>query len=241
MKLFANDVSHIESMWEDERARRLIEAYFENARRHKYVYNFSWLGLPILQHPADMAILQEIVWLVKPELIIETGIAHGGSLVFYASLLELIGESGTVLGVDVDIRPYNKHAIQTHPMAKRIDMIQGSSIESYVIAEVDKRVCGKEHVMVILDSNHTHAHVLEELRNYGRFVTKGSYLVVCDTRIDDMPAELFRDRPWRPGNSPRTAVVEYLTETDRFCVDKEIEKRILLTGNPDGYLRCVRE
>lgn len=184
--------------------------------------------------------MQEIIWELQPDLIIETGIAHGGSVLYYASLLELIGGEGYVLGVDIDIREHNRAQIESHPMRKRLQMIQGSSIAAQTVVQVAEHVRGKQRVLVILDSNHTHAHVLAELQAYAPFVTSGSYLVVFDTLLEDMPNDLLGDRPWGKGNNPKTAVQEFLGTTDRFEIDARIVSKLLITVAPDGYLRCVR-
>lgn len=210
----------------------------------KYSYNFSWLGRPIIQYPQDMIAMQEIIWKVKPDLIIETGIAHGGSLIFSASMLELVaactGVEGEVIGLDIDIRPHNRKAIEEHPMYKRITMIQGSSVAPEIVAQVVEKAKGKERILVCLDSNHTHEHVLAELRAYAPLVTVGSYCVVFDTVVEDMPKELAGDRPWGPGDNPKTAVFEYLKTHAEFEIDSEIQNRILITVAPDGYLKRVR-
>ncbi|MCL0038493.1 cephalosporin hydroxylase family protein [Thermodesulfovibrionales bacterium] len=209
--------------------------------RHKYTYNFSWMGRPIIQFPQDIIAMQEIIWQVKPNLIIETGIAHGGSLIFYASMLELLGGNGVVVGIDIDIRQHNRVEIEKHPMFKRITMIQGSSIDEEVVKQVYELAKGKKRILVALDSNHTHEHVLKELQLYSSLVTKGSYLVVFDTVIEDMPEDFFPDSPWGKGNNPRTAVWEFLKTNDRFEIDKEIDNKLLITVAPDGYLKCVKE
>jgi len=208
---------------------------------HKYSYNFSWLGRPIIQFPQDIIAMQEIIWRVRPDLIIETGIAHGGSLVFYASMLELIGGDGQVLGIDIDIREQNRVEIEEHPMFKRIAMIEGSSTDEEVVKKVCEFAEEKEQVLVVLDSNHTHEHVLKELECYSPVVTAGSYLVVLDTVIEDMPENSFPDKPWGKGNNPKTAVWEFLKTNDRFVVDKEIENKLLITVAPDGYLKCTKD
>ena len=205
-----------------------------------YSYNFSWLGRPIIQYPQDMIAMQEIIWQVKPDLIIETGIAHGGSLIFYASMLELIGNGGQVLGIDIDIREHNRVEIEKHPMYKRIEMIEGSSIDKDIAKQVYNFAKGKKRVMVFLDSMHTHDHVLRELELYSLLVTAGSYLVVFDTIIEDMPEDFFPDRPWGKGNNPKTAVREFLKKNDHFEIDKEMENKLLITVAPDGYLRCIK-
>lgn len=219
---------------------------------HRYSYNFRWLGRPIIQYPQDMIALQELIWTIKPDLIIETGIAHGGSLILSASMLALLDycdavETGQtldpkrprrrVLGIDIDIRAHNRAAIEAHPMAHRIDMIQGSSIAPEIVAEVHKRATGQDRVMVILDSNHTHEHVLTELDAYAPLVSPGSYCVVFDTVIEDLPPGMYPDRPWDVGNNPKTAVHEFLSRNHDFDVDEDIEAKLLITVAPGGYLR----
>lgn len=238
----------------DERVREIADndellgvsaAFMRASVGPKYSYNFRWLGRPIIQYPQDMVAIQELVWLVQPELIVETGIAHGGSLILSASLLELNaacgGPSGArVLGIDIDIRPHNREAIEKHPMAKRIDMIQGSSVDPDLVARVRDVVAGSASVLVLLDSNHTHKHVLHELRAYAPLATKGSYCVVFDTILEDLPKELSPDRTWGPGNSPRSAVREFLSENSDFEVDEAMDARLLLSAAPGGYLKKVR-
>lgn len=205
-----------------------------------YAHNFTWLGRPILQIPQDLYALQELIWQVKPDLIIETGIAHGGSLIFSASMLELLGGDGEVLGLDIDIRARNREAIETHPMFKRITMFEGDSISEEMVARVCAFAKRKERVLVCLDSNHTHSHVLHELEHYAPLVTVGSYCIVFDTGIEDMPDDLFSDRPWGKGNNPKTAVWEFLKSHDEFEIDKEIEWKLLITAASDGWLKRVR-
>src|ERR1700686_5137772 len=211
----------------------------------KYSYNFSWLGRPIIQYPQDIVAMQEIIWRVNPDLIIETGIAHGGSLIFSASMLELNAACGgpqnaEVLGVDIDIRAHNREAIEAHPMFKRISMIQGSSIAPEIIEQVKAKASGKQRVLGCLDSNHTHDHVLAELQGYARLTSVGSYCVVFDTMIEDMPGEMFPDRPWGPGNNPKTAVWEWLKTNTEFEIDKQTDYKLLISVAPDGYLKRVR-
>ena len=204
------------------------------------------MGRPIIQFPQDVFAMQEIIWSVQPDLIIETGIAHGGSLIFSASMLELNAACGgpkdaEVLGVDIDIRAHNREAIEAHPMCKRISMIQGSSIAPEVIEQVKAKAAGKQRVLVFLDSNHTHDHVLVELQAYAPLTSVGSYCVVFDTSIEDLPDEMCSDRPWDKGNNPKTAVWEFLKTTDRFEIDQEIPNKLLITVAPDGYLKCVKD
>jgi cephalosporin hydroxylase len=220
---------------------QLTKQWINRCATHKYTYQFTWMGIPIIQFPQDMVAMQELIWQIRPDIIVETGIAHGGSLVYYASLLELIGGDGIVLGVDVDIREHNRVKIENHPMAKRIKMIQGSSIASETIEKVRSVVQGKKRVLVALDSNHTHEHVLKELMLYSPLVTKDSYLVVFDTVVEDMPKEAFPNRPWGPGDNPKTAVWEFVKSNDRFVIDKSIENKVMITVAPDGYLKCVKD
>ena len=204
----------------------------------RYSYNFSWMGRPIIQYPQDMIAMQEILWEVRPELIVETGIAHGGSLVYYASLCELIGQ-GEVLGIDIDIRPHNREAIEAHPMFRRISLLQGSSTDPAIVQQVSARAAGKR-VLVVLDSNHTHDHVLAELEAYAPLVSVGSYCVVFDTIVEDLPPGLYPDRNWDVGNNPKTAVHAFLARDDRFEIDRDIEAKVQITVAPDGYLRRIK-
>lgn len=228
--------------------------WVDAANKLKYSYHFEWLGRPIIQYPQDMSAMQELIWQIKPDLIIETGIAHGGSLIFSASMLALLDmceaiETGQtfdpkvsrrkVLGLDIDIRAHNREAIEGHPMASRIQMIQGSSIAPEVIEQVHQVADGYQRILVCLDSNHTHDHVLAELEAYAPLTSKGSYCVVFDTIVEDMPSDMFPDRPWGPGNNPKTAVWEYLKTHSEFEIDKSIQHKLLITVAPDGYLKRV--
>ncbi|OYQ62778.1 cephalosporin hydroxylase [Pseudanabaena sp. SR411] len=221
------------------------DAFLKTSVPLKYSYNFSWLGRPIIQYPQDMIAIQELIWSIQPDLIIETGIAHGGSLIFSASMLELIAICGgsqdaEVLGLDIDIRAHNREAIEGHPMFKRISMIQGSSIAPEIIGQVKAKATGKQKILIFLDSNHTHDHVLAELEAYAPLVSVGSYCVVFDTAIEDLPDDMFSDRPWGVGNNPKTAVWEYLKSHPEFEIDKSIEHKLLITVAPDGYLKRIR-
>lgn len=229
---------NIEGLEQDKALQTTSLDWVGTTARHKYTYNFSWMGRPIIQFPQDMVAMQEIIWDLRPDVIIETGIAHGGSLVFYASILQLIGH-GEVLGIDIDIRQHNREAIETHPMSHRISMIQGSSIDPAIVAQVKERVAGKK-ILVVLDSNHTHEHVLEELRAYAPLTSVGSYCVVMDTVVEDMPEDAFPDRPWGKGDNPKTAVWAYLKENQDFEIDSAIHSKLLITVAPDGYLRRIR-
>lgn len=231
--------ANITGLADDTHLAELSAEWIRETTPHRYTYNFTWLGRPIIQFPQDVVALQEIVWATKPELIIETGIAHGGSLILSASMLELLGGQGRVVGVDIDIRAHNRAAIDEHPLSKRITMIEGSSIDPTVVEQVAEIAAGSARTMVILDSSHTHDHVLEELRLYSPFVHAGCYLVVFDTVIDHLPAEAFPDRPWGPGDNPKTAVHEFLSTSSRFEIDRSLHSKLLITVAPDGYLRCI--
>lgn len=214
-------------------------AFFEASLPLLYSYNFDWLGLPIIQYPQDVMATQEIVWRTKPDLIIETGIARGGSLVLYASLLRLIGNGGRVIGIDIDIRPHNRQAIEEHTLADAIHLIQGSSIDEATVEAVRAQMKGAKRIMVVLDSMHTADHVLRELELYSPFVTKGCYLIVFDTVIEFMPPETVADRPWGKGNSPYNAVQKFLETNDRFRIDRSVDAKLQVSVAPRGYLECV--
>lgn len=234
---------------------QLTRQWVDESIKSNYSYHFEWLGRPIIQYPQDMVGTQQLLWQIKPDLIIETGIARGGSLIFYASILELIAQCGgpkdaRVLGIDIDIRAHNKDAILSHPMSSRIEMIQGSSIDASVVEQVKQKAKNAKNVLVCLDSNHTHNHVLQELRHYAPMVSMNSYIIVFDTVVEDLPSDLIKDRPWSKGNNPKTAVLEYLNELDnnkdvagidakelRLMMDKQIEDQLLITVAPSGFLR----
>tara|TARA_R110002167_G_scaffold31464_17_gene103274 strand:+ start:1111 stop:1848 length:738 start_codon:yes stop_codon:yes gene_type:complete len=232
---------NIEGLKNDKDVQALSRIWLREITRHKYAYNFSWMGRPIIQFPQDMIGLQEIIWQTRPDLIIETGVAHGGSIIYYASLIELLGNGGKVLGIDIDIRPHNRTEIEQHPMYKNIELIEGSSIDNSTFEKVIALAEGKKKILVVLDSNHTHEHVLQELNLYSQLVTKDSYLIVFDTLIEDIPDDLINDRPWGKGNNPKTAVFEFLQKNDRFKIDKDIEAKLLITVAPDGFLKCIKD
>jgi len=230
---------NVKEMAKSRELRKYAHNFILDSSKYKYSYNFDWLGRPIIQLPQDIVALQEIIWEVKPDLIIETGIAHGGGLIFYASMLELIGR-GEVLGIDIDIRKHNRKEIEKHPLFKRIKMIEGSSTDEKVIKKVKRIVKAHKKVMVCLDSLHTHEHVLKELNLYSEFVSRGSYLIVFDTIIEYMPKGFFKDRPWDKGNNPATAVKAFLKKNKNFVVDKEIENKLLITAAPGGFLMKIK-
>jgi cephalosporin hydroxylase len=206
------------------------------ATAHGYSYNFSWLGVPIIQHPEDIVIVQELLWSTQPDLVIETGIAYGGSLLLSASILALLGRDREVLGIDLDIRPHARTTLATHPLAGSISTIEGDSTAPDVVEKVAEACRRHERVLVILDSNHTRDHVAAELARYADFVSIGSYLIVMDTVIAQLPAEAFGDRPWDAHNSPWTAVQEFLGRDGRFQVAAGVNDRLLASSAPGGYL-----
>jgi cephalosporin hydroxylase len=214
----------------------------------RYSYNFSWLTRPIIQYPQDIVAFQELVSKVKPDLILETGIAHGGSLVLSASLLCLLDvmegldprqSPRKVVGVDIDIRPHNRKALDEHPLRFKMELIEGSSIDPDTIQQVRSHADGVERVLVSLDSNHTHDHVLSELNAYADLVSVGSYCIVFDTIVEDLPAGSFPDRPWDVGNNPKTAVHAWLKSHPEFEIDKDVDAKLLISVAPDGYLKRV--
>ena len=231
----------ISAMGSDARVRELAMAFLHETAQYRYTYHFSWMGRTIIQAPQDVIAMQELIWQIKPACIIETGVAHGGSVVFYASMLELLGGDGVVIGVDVEIKPDNRRAIETHPMGKRIRLVEGSSTDAAVVKQVRELVSGRGPVLVALDSNHTHEHVLRELELYSPFVKQGSYLVVFDTTIEDMPEGLYPNRPWNKLNNPKTAVHEFLRHNHRFVIDQRVQNRLQITVAMDGYLKCIAD
>lgn len=249
-------ISEVEQQGQDDQLAAATRAWFNRASHFNYSYHFEWLGRPIIQYPQDIVGVQQLLWNIQPDLVIETGIARGGSLIFYASILELIAQcggpqDGSILGIDIDIREHNRQAILSHPMSKRIEMLQGSSIDSGIIKEVHERAKQRRRILVCLDSNHTHEHVLEELRVYAPLVSPGSYIIVFDTVIEDLPSSLVKDRPWAKGNNAKTAVFQYLKELNsqstlasdgqrlRLEIDRQIESQLLITVAPSGYLRRI--
>ena len=232
----------------DASITRPAEQFFTRSHQLQYSYNFSWLLRPIIQYPQDIVAFQEVVSQVKPDLILETGIAHGGSLVFSASLLCLLDvmdgldprkSPRKVVGVDIDIRPHNRKALDEHPLRFKMELIEGSSIDPSIIHQARSHADGYERVLVSLDSNHTHEHVLAELNVYADLVSIGSYCIVFDTVIEDLPAGSFPDRPWDAGNNPKTAVHEWLKAHPEFEIDNHIDNKLLISVAPEGYLKRV--
>ena len=256
LEQFKQDITDRFSQYPDNQLLQSASQQFFNQigiGKADYVYNFTWLGVPIIQIPQDLYALQEMIWKVKPDLIIETGIAWGGTLIHSASMLAILEaceqiDKGHVLGIDIEIRPHNKTAIADHPLNKKITMLEGSSIDASMIAQVKEFARDYKRIMVCLDSNHTHDHVLAELEAYAPLVSQGSYCMVGDTVIEDAPEGMSSKRPWGKGNNPKTAVWAYLKKLEMefvdaadghrllFEMDKELEHKVVLTGSPDGYL-----
>ena len=253
-KFTAERAERLTAYAQDTAFKDLSRQWLQTSMDKKYVYNFEWLGRPIIQYPQDMAAVQELIWSVRPDVVIETGIAHGGSLVLSASMLALLDmcdaiESGStidprqsarkVIGIDIDIRAHNRAAIEAHPMAIRIRLVQGSSVDPAVVEQVRAQVEPGQCVMVFLDSMHTHEHVLAELTAYAPLVTPASYCVVFDTFVEDMPPNFFSDRPWDVGNNPKTAVVQWFKTHPEFVNDAQWEQKLMVTVAPGGFLRRV--
>lgn len=253
MNQFKKDViARIVANGDDHQLAEAALNFMRTSVLANYSYNFTWLDRPIIQYPQDILAMQELIWLIKPDLIIETGIARGGSLIMSASMLAMLDmceaietksvvnpdySQRKVLGIDIDIRAHNRQAIEKHPMASRIQMIEGSSIDPEIIELVYQIAGGYQRILICLDSNHTHDHVLAELEAYAPLTSEGSYCVVFDTIIEDMPANMFPDRPWGPGNNPKTAVWEYIQDHPEFEIDKAIQQKLLITVAPDGFLK----
>lgn len=265
IELFEHEVAgNISEIGNDASFLQLSTTWLFDAIKHGYAKNFSWLGRPVIQIPQDLYAIQEIIWKVKPDLVIETGIAHGGSLIMSASMLalldycEAVSEGRTidpsqskrrVVGIDIDIRRHNREAIEAHPLAHLIDMVQGSSIEPKIVGQVRDKAASHKKILVFLDSNHTHDHVLAELEAYAPLVSAGSYCVVWDTGIEGLPDGFVTDRPWGKGNNPKTAVFQFLARLEnpgltaadgmplRFEIDKLIEHKLAVTASPDGFLK----
>ena len=210
--------------------------------KYDYAYLWSWMGVPIIQLPSDIMATQEVIWATRPDVIIETGVARGGSMIFQAAMLQLIGK-GKVVGVDIDIRQHNRDSIEKHPMASRIELIEGPSTSAETMAKVKAAIPPGASVMVILDSDHSYDHVLAECRTYGPLVTEGCYFVVADTVVGYIPEGnplKTRSKTWRPGNEPLAALNDYLKETDRFEIDEVLNGKLVISSSPNGYYKCVK-
>lgn len=238
-KDIANDAEAVRAMRDDPELKELLDALNAKVAEHKWAYNFNWLGRPAIQLPQDIIAMQELLWAVQPDLVIETGVAHGGMLTLYASILELMGQ-GLAVGVDIEIRPHNRAALESHPLAHRMKLIEGSSTDEKIAAQVGGLAEGAQRVLVVLDSMHTHQHVVDEIALYADLVTPGSYLVVMDTIVEFLPEFQYPDRPWGVGDNPMTAVREFLARDDRFVTDEDFEAKLMFTSSPGGFLKRVK-
>ncbi len=239
-EFFEESRSRIASYPADSELTNSARKFMKHTIDARYSYNFTWMGLPIIQYPQDIMAMQELIFKIKPDCIIETGIARGGSLIFYSSMLELLGNRGKVIGIDVDIREHNRRRIMEHPLYRNIEMLEGSSVSPELFNEVKMKTSASECIMVVLDSNHTHEHVLAELELYSGLVSLNSYCVVFDTIIEDLPAGTYDDRPWDIGNNPKTAVKEFLRKNQNFVTDPAIDNKLLLSVAPEGYLKRIK-
>lgn len=241
--------ANIAGLRADADMKELSRLWVQEVSKHRWAYNFRWLGRPAIQFPTDAWALQELIWTIRPDVVVETGVARGGSVLFSASILALLdlcdAEAGQtprperrrVIGVEVDLRPENRKALAAHPLGSRVTIVDGSSTDLDTFSRVEQLCASSESILVCLDSNHTHAHVLKELELYSGLVRSGSYLVVYDTVIEHMPSEMFHDRPWGVGNNPMTAVREFLTANNQFEIDEEIAAKLQITVAPSGFLR----
>jgi cephalosporin hydroxylase len=232
--------ANIAKQAKDTKLQNLAVKFVVDSAKYNYAYNFTWLGRPIIQYPQDILVFQELIWKVKPKFIIETGIAHGGSIIFSASILQLIGKHGKVIGIDIDIRKHNRIEIEKHPLSKNIIMLEGSSTDVNIVQQVKKIIKSSQPVLVMLDSNHTETHVLDELNLYSEFVTKSSYIIVLDTMVEKMPKGQFKNRPWDVGNNPKTAVNKFLSVNHKFIPDINIDNKLLISSAPGGYLKKIK-
>jgi cephalosporin hydroxylase len=236
----ANKVTQSLALGRDEEAFQQSLQLVTALDRYDYSYLWSWMGVPIIQMPADVMATQEVIWATKPDVIIETGVARGGSVLFMASLLEVIGH-GKVIGVDIDIRAHNRDSIERHPMSKRVVLIEGGSVDDDTLAKVRAEIPAGAKVMVVLDSDHSRDHVLAECRAYGPMVTPGCYMVVADTLVGHVTQETApkkRSKIWFKGDEPLSALQDYMSETDRFEVDRELNGKLVLSSSPGGYVRA---
>lgn len=238
-----NRLRKSEALGEDDALFEASKALILDLDRHDYSYLWTWMGVPIIQFPADVMATQEVIWNTRPDVIIETGVARGGSVLFMASILEVIGH-GKVIGVDIDIRAHNRDSIENHPMSRRVTLIEGGSADEETLARVRAEIPEGARVMVVLDSDHSRDHVLAECRAYGPLVTSGCYLVVADTlvgHLSEAEAPKRRSKIWYAGDEPLSAMNDYLAETDRFQPDPVINGKLVLSSSPGGYLQCIKD
>ena len=239
-KFFAESRKNIKLMNKDDNLKKLSWKWFVKTFKYKYPYNFTWLGLPVIQYPHDLVLLQEIIWNLKPRIIVETGVARGGSLIFYASMINLLNNKGKVIGIDIDIRKHNRDLIEKHFLSDKIEMIESSSVKQDTFNKVKSLSKDYRNILVMLDSNHTESHVLKELNLYSSLISKNSYCIVFDTIVEKMDSEFSKNRPWNKKNSPQSAIQKFLKKNDEFIVDKTIDKKIILSMAPGGFLKKIK-
>jgi len=229
---------NIKRLGKDKSLKRIAIDFIKKSGKYHYSYNFDWLGMPIIQFPQDVMALQEIFWKIKPEIIIETGVARGGSLIFYASLMKMVNKNGLVIGIDVNIKKHNLKKIKKHFLYKNIKLMTGSSVDQKIIKKLHQQTKNKK-IMVVLDSDHSLKHVYKELKLYSNFVSKGSYMIVLDATIDNMPNDYFLNRSWNKNNNPKKAVKLFLKKNKNFVVDEQIENKLLITSAYSGFLKKI--
>jgi cephalosporin hydroxylase len=240
-QFFDERETDIRAMGKDDELRRKSLDWMLHADKYKYTYNYTWMGRPIIKFPSDIVIQQELMWKLRPDLVIETGIAHGGSIIFTSSMMEMMGIEGEVVAVDIDIRKHNRELIESHPMYKRITMYEGSSTDPAILEQVSMKAVGKKCVMVVLDSLHSHEHAYNELKAYTPLVTVGSYCILPDTFIEFFPKGYYSgSRPWDVGNNPYTAMKQFISENDSFVVDDFLTHKAMITETIDGYLKRIK-
>jgi len=231
--------AEIERAIADPQLLQKARDFLIHSDRYKYGYYWTWLGLPIIQMPEDIVLTQELLWETKPDFVIEAGIAWGGSLAMYAAFQEIQG-FGHVFGIDLTIPEHNRQAIMDTPVSKRITLIEGSSSDPETFAKVSAHIPKGSNILLVLDSNHTHEHVLAELNLWSPLVQVGNYIIVSDTIVEEVPEQKHRPRPWRPGNNPMTGMLEFLSQNDRFDLRNSYSDRAFASFNPSGYLKCIK-
>jgi cephalosporin hydroxylase len=241
LKFFSERKSDISKMYSDKKFFLLSIKWIKESIKYKYNYNFTWMGRPIIKYPNDMVVIQEIFWKVKPDLVIETGIAHGGSIIFSASLLKMMGiKKFKVIGIDIDIRKHNLKEILKHPMKKHLKLIEGSSVDKKIFNKIKSYAKNYKKILVILDSNHIHNHVLEELNIYSNLVSKNSYIILPDTYIEYLPNGTFPNRPWGKGNNPLSALKVFLKNNQKFKIDKFYSKKAMISEAFNGFIKKIK-
>jgi cephalosporin hydroxylase len=230
--------SLIASLGSDVDLKRDGISFVNSSNLKKYAYTWNWMGLPVIQMPEDLIKVQEIIFETKPDIILETGVAWGGSLLFYASILKSMNH-GKVIGIDITIPEHNRTAIMNSRGSELVTLIEGSSVSQDIFKQVNAIIPRNAKVLLILDSHHTHDHVMKELELWSPLVTKGNYLVVCDTIVEFIDAPADRVRAWSKGNNPFTATTDFLSSNIRFSTENEFNKKTLTSFHPHGFLLAI--